>query len=146
VRILILDDESDTLALGLLREVLQEALDAQVLVCHTVERAVEALHDAPHDLVVTDVFVPIGARPGGSLGRRAARFEDHYAHLGGLVLLDELDRLDPTPAVLVHTACTEAPLIEVLDALGHDRVRKPAPPDVLLSAALSALGLPSPSF
>ena len=146
MRILILDDESDTLALGLLREVLQDALDAQVRVCHSVEAAVEALHADPHDLVVTDVFVPIGARPGGSLGRRAARFEDHYAHLGGLVLLDELDRLDPMPRVLVHTACVEAPLIEVLDELGHERVRKPAPPDALLSAVLGALGLPSPSF
>jgi CheY-like chemotaxis protein len=146
VRILILDDESDTLSLELLQRTLKDALDAHVRVCHSVEAAVEAVHAEPYDLVVTDVFVPIEARPGGTLGRRAARFEDHYAHLGGLVFLDELDRLQSPPRVLVHTACTDAPLIEVLDELGHERVRKPAPPDALLSAVLSALGLPTPSF
>jgi hypothetical protein len=50
------------------------------------------------------------------------------------------------PKILIHTACTDAALIELLDELGHERVRKPAPVDALFTASLEALGLPVPRF
>jgi len=145
MRILILDDEhDDSLPIALLSSTLRDALDFEVLVAATVPEALEVLEAGGVDLVITDVFLPINSKDHSSLGRRARVFEEHFAHLGGLVLMDAIDRLPDPPKVLVHTACTEAPLIEILDGLGHERVRKPAMPDVLLGATLNALGLPSP--
>ena len=147
MRILILDDEHDeSLAIALLAGTLRDALEFQVQIAATVPEALEVLEAGGIDLVITDVFLPINSRDHASLGRRARMFEEHFAHLGGLVLMDEIERLSSPPKVLVHTACTDAPLIEILDGMGHERVRKPAMPDVLLSATLGALGLPTPGF
>jgi hypothetical protein len=65
-------------------------------------------------------------------------------HLGGLVLLDELDRVEPAPRVLAHTACTDYALLEVLGDRVTAQVPKPAPVDVLLRAVMEALDLPVP--
>jgi len=147
MRILILDDEHDeSLAISLLTGTLKDALDFEVLVAATVPEALEVLEAGGIDLVITDVFLPINSKDHASLGRRARMFEEHFAHLGGLVLMDEIERLPNAPKVLVHTACTDAPLIEILDGLGHERIRKPAMPDVLLGATLNALGLPTPGY
>jgi CheY-like chemotaxis protein len=146
MRILILDDEHDeSHAIKLLAGTLEEALDFEVRVVASYGAAMEAIEDGRYDLVITDVFLPIHGG-GEALGRRASRFEQHAPHLGGLVLMDALERREDPPKILVHTACTDAPLIELLDELGHERVRKPAAPDVLLTATLEALGLPSPRF
>lgn len=140
MRILILDDEAEqSLAIQLLTETLRDALGFEVLSARAVPRALEALAEGPVDLLITDIFLPIDSRDHEDLGRRARRFEEHYAHLGGLVLLDEIERMEQPPRLLIHTACTDAALIELLDELGHERVRKPAAPDVLLGAALSVL-------
>ncbi len=109
-----------------------------------MEAAVDILHTKPVDLVVTDIFIPLGAKPGGSLGPRARRYKETVRHLGGLVLLDELDRVPDPPIVLAHTACTDFELIEVLGDRVADRIPKPAPADVMLRAILEALGLPTP--
>ncbi|MBO85459.1 MAG: hypothetical protein CL927_08880, partial [Deltaproteobacteria bacterium] len=96
------------------------------------------------DLVVTDIFIPLGATPGGPLGPRARKYKETVRHLGGLVLLDELERVKNPPIVLAHTACTDFELIEVLGDRVEARIPKPAPPDVMLGAILEALGLPTP--
>ncbi len=140
MRVLILDDEAEqSLAIRLLTETLRDALGFEVLLAQAVPQALDALAAGPVALLITDVFLPIDSRDHEALGRRARRFEEHYAHLGGLVLLDELERMERPPKLLIHTACTDPALIELLDELGHERVRKPAAPDVLLGAALSVL-------
>lgn len=142
MRILFVDDDPHQVAT--VAKVVREALDAEVRVVCTVEEAVTLLHAWPADLVVTDIFIPLGAQSRGALGPRARRYEETVQHLGGLVLLDELDRVDPAPRVLAHTACTDFALIEVLGSRVHARVPKPAPVDVLLRAVLEALDLPTP--
>lgn len=142
MRLLFVDDEPENVEL--VARTLREALDADVLVVTTVEEAVAALHSvhhggAPIDLVVTDLFIPLGHELGGALGPRARRYSEQLEHLGGLVLLDELDRVEPAPLLLAHTACTDRILIELLGERVVERVRKPAPTEVLLDAVLRAL-------
>lgn len=137
MRVLFVDDEPERVAV--VTDTLREARpDLEVLTACTIEQAVAALHEHPVDLVVVDVFVPLG-RAGGALGPRARRYALHVEHLGGLVLLDELDLVVPPPRLLVHTACTEAPLLELLASRACARVPKPAPAEVLLRAVLDAL-------
>lgn len=137
MRILFVDDDPEHVQA--VCDIIHEALDARVDVVESVEAAVRALHEAPYDLVVTDIFIPVGDKPRETLGPRARRYEDTLQHLGGLVLLDELDRVDPAPRLLVHTACTDFELIEVLGERVAARVPKPAPVDVLLGAVIDAV-------
>ena len=142
MRILFVDD--DPQHVDVVQRTVAEALAAHVDVVATVEDAVEALHRDAYDLVVTDIFIPLGQQPRDSMGPRSRRYVDTVQHLGGLVLLDELDRVVPQPRVLAHTACTDKALIEILGTCVHARVPKPAPVDVLLRAVIDALDLPAP--
>ena len=142
MRILFVDDEPGHV--DVVQRTVAEALDAQVVVADSVEAAVRTLHEATFDLVVTDIFIPLGSKPRDAMGPRSRRYEETVQHLGGLVLLDELDRVTPRPKVLAHTACTDTALIEILGDCVAARVPKPAPVDVLLKAVLEALDLPSP--
>ena len=142
MRILFVDDEPGHV--DVVQRTVAEALDAQVVVADSVEAAVRTLHEATFDLVVTDIFIPLGSKPRDAMGPRSRRYEETVQHLGGLVLLDELDRVPPRPKVLAHTACTDMALIEILGDCVAARVPKPAPVDVLLKAVLEALDLPSP--
>lgn len=142
MRILFVDDDPEHVEV--VSRVVADALDAEVTLSSSVEEAVAALHARPYDLVVTDIFIPLGETPRQALGPRARRYEQTLQHLGGLILLDELDRLEPAPRVLAHTACTDFELIEILGERVEARVPKPAPVDVLLRAVLEALDLPVP--
>ena len=142
MRILFVDDDPEHVES--VSRIVADALDADVTLSASVEEAVAALHANPHDLVVTDIFIPLGPSPHHLLGPRARRYEETLQHLGGLVLLDELDRLESPPRVLAHTACTDFELIEILGERVEGRVPKPAPVDVLLRAVLEALDLPVP--
>lgn len=142
MRILFVDDETEHVEV--VSRVVAEALDADVCVASTVSDAVAALHAKPCDLVVMDIFIPLGASAGSVIGPRARRYAQDLSHLGGLVLLDELQRLTPCPTVLAHTACTDFELLELMKEVVTDRVPKPAPVDVLLRAVLGALNLPVP--
>jgi len=142
VRILFIDDEPEQISVAI--DLVREVLECDIDVAPSVEEAVSILHDKPVDLVVTDIFIPLGSKPGGSLGPRARRYKETVRHLGGLVLLDELDRVPDPPVVLAHTACTDFELIEVLGDRVQDRIPKPAPADTMLRAVLEALGLPTP--
>lgn len=140
MRLLFVDDDPENVegVAGTLRD----ALDADVAVVHTVEDAVRELHRAPVQVLVTDLFIPMGSRPRTVLGPRARRYAEQLEHLGGLVLLDEVDRFDTPPRVLAHTACVDPILIELLGERVYARVRKPAPYEVLLEAVLEAIREP----
>ena len=142
MRILFVDD--DPQHVDVVQRTVREALGATVDVVSSVEDAVAALHRNSYNLVVTDIFIPLGVQPRDSMGPRSRRYEDTVQHLGGLVLLDELERVVPQPKVLAHTACTDMALIEVLGECVTARVPKPAPVDVLLRAVIEALDLPVP--
>ena len=142
MRILFVDDDPEHV--DVVQRTVSEALGAEVVVVASVEEAVQVLHSAPFDLVVTDIFIPLGPQPRDAMGPRSRRYADTVQHLGGLVLLDELDRVVPQPKVLAHTACTDLALIEILGSCVHARVPKPAPVDVLLGAVIEALDLPVP--
>lgn len=144
MRILFVDDDPENVA-GLAR-VLRDAFGSgsEIVVATSVEDAVAALHgpSAAFDIIVTDVFIPLGTSVRGVLGPRARRIagtEQDIQHLGGLVLLDEIDRLPSRPIVLAHTACTDPVLTSLLGERVHARVRKPAPFEVLLNAILDVV-------
>jgi CheY-like chemotaxis protein len=137
VKVLFVDDDPENVEF--VARTLRDALDAEVAVVSTVEEAVRALHAQRYDLVVTDIFIPMGDAPRDAIGPRARRYAEQLGHLGGLVLLDEIDRVDPAPPILAHTACTDPVLIELLGERVVGRVRKPAPAEVLLDAVLEAL-------
>ena len=137
MRILFVDDDPEHVAF--VAETIEEALDAEVTLSQSVEEAVDAIHRGAFDLVVTDIFIPLGRQPRNTLGPRARRYEETLQHLGGLVLLDEIERLNPNTRILAHTACTDFELLEVLGERVEDRVPKPAPVDVLLRAVMDVL-------
>ncbi len=141
MRFLIVDDEPDNVQH--ISRILKEALDAEIDLALTVQEALGLLHAQRYDLVLCDVFIPLG-EVAHLVGRRG-RLPAGQDHLGGLVLLDEVDRMMQPPKLLVHTACNEHAMVSLLQEHGHDRVPKPAPVDVLLRAVLQALELPSPS-
>ena len=142
MHILFIDDEPEQISVAV--DLVREVLECTVDVAPSVESAVAILQEAHVDLVVTDIFIPLGATPGGPLGPRARKYKETVRHLGGLVLLDELERVQHPPLVLAHTACTDFELIEVLGDRVEARIPKPAPADVMLRAVLEALGLPTP--
>lgn len=69
VRILFVDDEPShaQIVLGLLRTV----LDARTQVVSTVGEAVEALQKERFDLLITDLFLPMGPAPANSQDRKS---------------------------------------------------------------------------
>jgi CheY-like chemotaxis protein len=140
MRILVVDDEPELLEPSI--QLLRVALEADVQVVSSVDEAVQALHNAATDVVIADIFLPLGERPRELLGPRSRRYAENLVHLGGLVLLDEIDRVEPAPKVLAHTACTDFALLEVLGDRVTARVPKPCPADVLLQAVMDAVRAP----
>lgn len=136
--ILFVDDEPENVAL--VAEILGEALEMPVEVAHTVEAAVERLHAQEWKAIVMDLFIPLGAHPHRVLGPRARRYQEQVDHLGGLVLLEEIDRLPYIPIVVSHTACTDHILLELFGDRVERRIPKPAPMDTLLQNLMEVLG------
>lgn len=130
--VLFVDDELENVSLA--AEILGESLELPVEVVATVERAVELLHQRPFRAVVMDLFIPLGDHPDRILGPRAARYQENVEHLGGLVLLEEIDRLSEQPMVISHTACTDHVLLELFGDRVERMIPKPAPLDTLLLA------------
>lgn len=137
--LLFVDDEIENVS-GL-AQMIAEAFDREVTVVGSVEDAVERLHEHDYDAVVMDLFIPLGDHPHRVLGPRARRYQEQVEHLGGLVLLEELDRLPEAsrPTVISHTACTDHVLLEIFGDRVHCRVPKPAPYDMMLFALLGVL-------
>ena len=135
--LLFVDDEAENVRL--LAEILQDSLDIPVVVVDSVELAVEHLHERTWRAVIMDLFIPLGDHPDRVLGPRARRYQDDVEHLGGLVLLEEIDRLTHRPLVLSHTACTDHVLLELFGDRVARRIPKPSPIDTVLSNVMDVL-------
>lgn len=135
--VLFVDDELDNV--GLIAEILGEALDMPVVVEQTVEGAVERLLAQDFTAVVMDLFIPLGDHPRRVLGPRARHYQEQVDHLGGLVLLEEIDRLERRPIVMSHTACTDHVLLELFGDRVARRIPKPAPLDMLLRNVIDVI-------
>lgn len=135
--VLFVDDEPENI--GILVDILSDALDERVDAAHTVHDAVQALLAHDYRLVVMDVFIPLGDHEQRDLGPRAASVQQHAEHLGGLALLEEIDRLDPRPQVLAHTACTDRILLDIFKDRVLHRIPKPAPVDTVLRDVMDVL-------
>lgn len=135
--VLFVDDEPENVEITV--GILREALGIPVVAVTTVEEAVRLLHERPWRAVVMDLFVPLGDHPRRVLGPRARRYQEQVEHLGGLVLLEEIDRLAAPPPVLSHTACTDHVLHEIFGDRVVWQVPKPAPVDTLLHALMEVL-------
>ena len=135
--VLFVDDDPENVALA--AEIVGEATGRPVAVAGSVQEALERLHEGGWSLVVMDLFLPIGEHGHRVLGPRAARYQSHVEHLGGLLLLDELDKITPRPAVVSHTACTDHVLLELFGDRVVRRIPKPAPLDTLLANLLEVL-------
>ncbi|NCG20045.1 MAG: hypothetical protein GWP91_13640 [Rhodobacterales bacterium] len=137
--ILFVDDEPENVAL--VAEILGEALEREVVVAESVELAVELLLERDWQLVVMDLFIPLGEHPHRVLGPRARRYQEQVEHLGGLVLLEEIDRLPERrrPMVVSHTACTDHVLLELFGDRVERRIPKPVPLDTLLQNLMEVL-------
>ena len=135
--ILFVDDDPENVELA--AEILGEALNTDVRIAESVEDAVELLHNQEWDAVVMDLFIPLGDHPHRVLGPRARKYQEHVEHLGGLVLLEELERLPKLPIVVSHTACTDHVLLELFGNVVARRIPKPAPLDTLLQNLMEVL-------
>lgn len=135
--LLFVDDDPENVET--LAAILREALSIEVRSVQTVEDAVLALHERPWDAVVMDLFIPLGDHPDRVLGPRARRYQDQVEHLGGLVLLEEIERVVPPPLVITHTACNDYVLLELFKDRVAARIPKPAPMETLLVRILEVL-------
>ena len=135
--ILFVDDEPDNV--DAIVGILKASLPVEIVSVSSVEKAVALLHERPWKVVVMDLFVPLGDHPRRVLGPRARRYQEHVDHLGGLVLLEEIDRLPQRPVVVSHTACTDHVLHEVFGDRVARQVPKPAPVEALLSVLMDVL-------
>ena len=129
--ILFVDDEPHNLEIPI--SILEEVIvDCNIHIAETAHECIQWLMANSVDLLVMDVFLPLGARLKDSLGPRAKEYEDNLRHLGGLAILDFVETLQNKPKVLTHTACTDYELLSILGDVVHDRIPKPAALEVLL--------------
>ncbi len=136
--ILFVDDEPENVELA--AEVLADAMELPVSVAVSVQDAVQKLQDGSWRAIVMDLFIPLGDHPDRVLGPRARRYQEQVEHLGGLVLLEEIERMpEPRPVVVSHTACTDHVLLELFGDVVKRRIPKPAPLDTLLANLMEAL-------
>jgi CheY-like chemotaxis protein len=135
--ILFVDDEPENVEIA--AEILAESLEVNVQIAESVEDAVELLHTDSWAAVVMDLFIPLGDHPHRVLGPRATKYQEQVEHLGGLVLLEELERLSERPIVVSHTACTDHVLLELFGNVVARRIPKPAPLDTLLQNLMEVL-------
>ena len=139
--VLFVDDDPENVAFCV--ATLNSGGAARATAVATVQEAVAALHADAIDLLVMDLFIPLGHSPTGVLGPRARKYAENLGDLGGLVILDELERVAVPPRTLLHTACRDHVVLELTRERVCARVRKPAPAEVLLEAVLAALRDPA---
>lgn len=137
MKLLIVDDEPYNLEAAC--RVLKESLDAEIVMAETVSQAIDVLLVLDFDLIITDVFIPMGADFKDYVGPRARKYQDDMQHLGGLALLDSIEKISNPPKILVHTACTDFALLQVFGEYVVGRIPKPAPIDVFLKEVRDAL-------
>ena len=137
MRLLIVDDEPHNL--DMICRVLKEALEADLTIAKTVTEALLALEKQEFDLIITDIFIPMGVNFREHIGPRARKYEENMKHLGGLALLDSIEKMSHPPKILAHTACTDFALLEVLGEHVVGRIPKPAPIDIFMKEIHQAL-------
>lgn len=137
MRVLFLDDDPDTFSAC--ARALVDAGAADVRSMSRVDEAIVELQDRPVDLLIMDLFIPMGSAHRATLGPRGKEYEEHIEHLGGLVMLDELARLPKRPYTLLYTACMDPVVMDLARGQVNGRIRKPASVDVILRAVLEAL-------
>ena len=131
--LLFIDDEPYNLELAI--DILSEAIDdCSIVVKETAHDSIQWLSEHTPDLVIMDIFLPLGQNIQETLGPRAKEYSDSLRHLGGIAILDYLEKHPHPPKVLTHTACTDFALLEILGDIVHDRIPKPASVEVLLEA------------
>jgi CheY-like chemotaxis protein len=137
-KLLFVDDEPDNLewAISILKSSLP---DVTIDFSETVEDAIQLLSDNQYDLMVMDIFIPMGKTASQTLGPRARKYQENMRHLGGLAILDFVERMPTKPRILSHSACTDFALIEVLGDIVYDRIPKPTAIDIFLSQIQKAL-------
>ena len=106
-----------------------------------VRSTIRLLCDVHFDLVILDVFIPIGNGAEDTIGSRAKMYEGEHQHLGGLELVDFLSKMENKPQVLMHTACFDYNIISLFSEIVDDRIPKPAPIDVFIKSITEALNL-----
>lgn len=132
MKLLFIDDEPHNVSLVM--EILQETFpQAQLQLAENAQDSIDLLSAQPWDLVIMDIFLPLGKLE-HTLGRRAEQYHDNLRHLGGLAILDFVEKMPQKPKIIAHTACTDYALIEVLGSVVDDRIPKPAPLDMLLQS------------
>ena len=143
MKVLFVDDEPHQVQHD--KDILTEALDVEIFMATSVTQGITFIEEHRFAVIVTDIFIPMGKNLRNSFGPRARKYEDNMRHLGGLALLDYLERMQPPPPILAHTACTDHALIEILGQHVVMRLPKPAPVDVLLTAVRDII-YPKPSW
>ncbi len=102
-RILIVDDERDMLTL--LKRIITEKTEHDVIVQHNPQKAVEIIEQEPFDLVITDLKMP---------------------KMDGIALLEEAKRIQPSAAVIMMTAyATIETAVEATRKGAFDYITKP---------------------
>ena len=130
-KILFVDDEPHNLEIAI--EILTEVIpNCTIQIVHTAHDCIESLIATPVDLLIIDIFLPLGRDLKDFLGPRTKEYEEHLRHLGGLAILDYVDTLQVRPKVLTHTACTDYELLSILGDVVHDRIPKPAALEIML--------------
>ena len=141
-KLLFIDDEPYNLelAVDILTEVIE---DCSIVVKETAHDSIQWLSENTADLIIMDIFLPLGQNLQETLGPRAKEYSEHLKHLGGIAILDFLEKNPHPPKVLTHTACTDFALLEILGDIVHDRIPKPASVEVLLDAIQKELATPT---
>ena len=102
-RILVVDDEKDMLAL--LKRIITEKTEHEVMTEHDPFKAIELIHKEPFDLVITDLKMP---------------------NMDGIALLDEIKRIQPNSNVIIMTAyATIETAVEATRKGAFDYIAKP---------------------
>lgn len=137
-QILFIDDEPYNLSMivDMLPMVIE---DCTIHITETAKESTEWLSNNQPDLIVMDIFLPLGSKPQQRLGNRSHQFEENLRHLGGLAILDFIEKMIPKPLVLTHTACTDFSLLEILGDVVHERIPKPASMEMLMEIIQRAL-------
>ena len=116
-RILIVDDERDMLAL--LRRIITEKTEHDVVIEDDPLRAIEIIHTEPFNLILTDLKMP---------------------KMDGIALLDEIKRIQPSADVIIMTAyATIETAVEATRKGAFDYIAKPFRKERILLTLRKAL-------
>ena len=112
-----------------------------IYLASNVKSSIRLMCDVEFDLVIMDIFMPLGEDAEEVIGRRADIYVENLQHMGSLELLDFLRRMDTKPIILMHTACFDHDVISVFNEIIDDRIPKPAPVEVFIKSITEALNL-----